>query len=151
VLSDLSPDGWEPLPPLDELQQELQLSALVAQKHAAHQREMMVEPVSYGQGQLEAMLVLCRAYGLRAGVFVPPVTPAFAAESEEGRPEELATLRALCRTQGAVFRDYFRDPRFQDPDFADVDHLAAPAAARFTRILEKDFLQGIGGGHVARP
>ncbi|HXB96758.1 MAG TPA: hypothetical protein VNZ54_01815 [bacterium] len=140
VLSDLSPDGWESLPPLDEDQQELQLSGLVAQMHALRQRSMMVEPASYGLGHLGAMLALCRARGLRAGVFVPPVTPEFAADCEDGRPADLAALRALCRSQGAAFHDYFHDPRFRDADFADVDHLAAPGAARFTKILEKDFL-----------
>jgi hypothetical protein len=140
VLSDLSPSGWESLPPLDETQQELQLNGLVARQHAEHQRSMMVEPASYGLAQLNAMLALCRARGLRAVVFVPPVTKDFADESEDGRPEELGALRILCKTQGAIFRDYFRDPRFHDEDFSDVDHLAAPAAARFSRILERDFL-----------
>jgi hypothetical protein len=143
VLSDLSPSGWEPLPPLDETQQMLQLSALVARKHADHQRAMMVEAPGYGLGQMESMLALCRARGLRAAVFVPPVTRDFAAQSEAGRPAELGALKALCRANGAVFHDYFRDPRFQDGDFADVDHLAAPAAGRFSGILEKDLLSGL--------
>ena len=151
VLSDLSAGGWEALPALDELHQEMELSPIVARQHADHQRGMMVEPASYGLGILGSALALCRARGLAAGVFVPPVTRAFAAESEDGRAGELAALRALCRAQGARFHDYFTDPRFQDQDFADVDHLAAPAAARFTRMVGRDFLQGTGGSVVARP
>jgi hypothetical protein len=151
VLSDLSPGGWEALPALDELHQEMELSGIPARQHAQHQRAMMVEPAAYGLGILGSILADCRERGLRAGVFVPPVSAAFAAESADGRAEELSALKGLCGAQGADFRDYFQDARFQDPDFADVDHLAAPGAARFSRILEKDFLQGRGGTRVARP
>gem|GEM_PF-3266885 len=38
------------------------------------------------------------------------------------------------------FANYFTDPRFTQKDFADNDHLNQTGAARFTRILEEEYI-----------
>ncbi len=139
VLGDVSPNGFGPLPSLPPDQVDLQLSPLAGQEEAFRQGSRMTLKPSYGLSKLRAMLGYCAQHRLRACVFVPPVTQAFAQAVDASTwARDRSAVKRLCDEHGAAFFDYFENRRFKDEDFADVDHLAAPAADKFTRLLARD-------------
>lgn len=55
-----------------------------------------------------------------------------------------AGFTRIANDLGAEFRDYSRDPRFEEGDFFDANHLNERGAAKFSRILDEDVVARIG-------
>ena len=118
---------------------EMKSGRVAAQRHLKSMRESTLA----GNQQLVRELVhACRALGIDV-VFVTP--PAHACYRRELNAPALARMQqateSFRRELDVSHLDYFTDPRFDDADYLDGDHLNARGAKKFSRILAADLDQ----------
>ena len=82
----------------------------------------------------------CRERGVRLCLVVPPVHELYYTHvgDEQLRLMYAAMDEVRRQCDNVVCMDYFRDTRFADDDFYDVNHLSDVGARKFTRILAED-------------
>lgn len=136
----LSPFGQDPLDCPAEDIADVKINALTASRRAAtHEALTHLEFIDANLGQLQALKELAQSRGIRLSFFLPPVTASYAQAVDAGRRAlMLQRLRAFAAAQGLPLHDYFQDPRFDDGDFFDVDHLCRRGSEKFSRLLAAD-------------
>lgn len=90
---------------------------------------------------LSRLVAAARARSLSIAILLPPTSKHYQAKRD---PEAFArTVGALAglEKEGAKIANYLDDPRFDDSDFADPDHLGIKGAARFTKILDEELVK----------
>jgi hypothetical protein len=82
--------------------------------------------------------------GVAAAFVVPPVTRSYAAAAHpDVRARIDASLRELGALPGVMVRDYFRDPRFSNADFADSVHLNVHGSEKFSRLIDDEVVGAV--------
>ena len=139
----LDQSGFEALPSLDEEQADLLINELTARKKARYHRSIMDEALeAENVAQVEGMLALARARGVRVALIFPPVTHAYEQALEPSlRAKGLACAKKIAAQDQAIYRDYSGDARFRDADFYDIDHLSGTGAMKFSALLDSEVLR----------
>jgi len=105
-----------------------------------HHGMMRAETFEANVHRLDALIGDLRRDGIEVLLVTLPVTRYYTAGM---RPETYgrmqASLRKLSRAHGVAYHNFMGDPRFEDADFADGDHLNSRGADKLTRFL-KDLL-----------
>lgn len=86
---------------------------------------------------------LCARKGIRLCFIVPPVGKLYAQETNREQWALIQqTLTDLSREEQVEVYDYFYDPRFEESDFYDANHLnASQGACKLAHILQKETLK----------
>jgi len=93
---------------------------------------------------LDDYLTLCEKNKIRPIIFLPPMSKGYVKFFNKQRLDEFYFFvnRATKKHPSAVFVDGFNLPFLTDSDFADVDHLNAQGAAKFSTFLN-EFIEGL--------
>jgi hypothetical protein len=111
-----------------------------AQRAATHEGLTHLDAVDANLEEIKALKRLADARGVSVEIFLLPVTKDYAqAINMDQRNLMVGRLKTLAAADGMELKDYFQDPRFEDGDFFDVDHLCAQGSEKFSAILAKDF------------
>lgn len=101
-----------------------------------HHRQMSLGLLPEQRRRLLETVTRLRNQGLGVVLLQSPLSESYRAGR---RPDFLAAHEALVaellRIPGVGWRDYSADPRFDDADFADGDHLNRAGAGKFSRLL----------------
>jgi len=146
----LTPRGQDVLPCFsgDEVDVKVNIRT-AAQRAATHEALIHLDSVDANLGELQIVSNLTKARGVTVSLFCPPVTLVYAqAINTARRTAMLARLKDFAAQQGLDLKDYFQDPRFDDNDFFDVDHLCSEGSEKFSGILAHDF--GLVGPGLVR-
>lgn len=119
---------------------------MVDDAHAAgrtvyHRSIMRPENLPHNVAALERLVRAARARSLQVAILLPPTSKHYQSRRD---PDALGrTLGALAalEKEGAKIANYLDDPRFDDSDFADPDHLGVKGAARFSRVLDEELVK----------
>jgi hypothetical protein len=131
--------GFQANPVTPDEDTDLRINSYTARKRAAtHQGAMFPEVQALDEAALRAMAVEARQHGVRVLWVSPPVSRAYAGALDPVRRKALRErAAALAKDCGVVWRDDADDPRFNDDDFFDVDHLNSRGAAQYSAELAK--------------
>lgn len=138
----LTATGQDPLPcASDEDLLDIKINPMTAARRAAtHEGLTHLDAVDSNLEEIKALKRLADARGVSVALFFPPVTKDYAHAINLGqRNLMVGRLKSLAAEQGMELKDYFQDPRFEDGDFFDVDHLCTQGSEKFSAILAKDF------------
>ncbi len=93
-----------------------------------------------------------RRRGIAVAIITPPVHDLYARHIDPAKVERLRKqIRAWQEEYQVAYLDHFRDDRFGDEDFFDVDHLNPRGAARFSALLRHELggKASPGASHLA--
>ena len=94
------------------------------------------------QKRLRGLVSFLRARGVEVVVVTLPVSEGFRnSERKETLARTAAAITELQREFGVEWHDFSTDPRFDEADFWDTDHLNFTGAAKFSRILGTEVVQ----------
>ncbi len=105
-----------------------------------HHGMMRAETFETNVHRLDALIGDLQRDGIQVLLVTLPVTRYYAAGMRPEPYERMQTaMQKLSATHGVAYHNFMSDPRFEDADFADGDHLNSRGAAKMTRYL-KDLL-----------
>lgn len=88
--------------------------------------------VQVNKSHLDNIVRLCREHGIRLYLVQAPVTTPY---YQRLPLREREFVRQCCRYEGVVTSDFSQDIHFTEDDFFDPDHLSAPGAVKWSRML----------------
>jgi len=82
-----------------------------------------------------------KARGIATALVLLPVSRAYSRNFDQAaKSRNVALLEELASKSGAQFANYLDDPRFQNSDFFDADHLNATGAKQISQIIDADIV-----------
>jgi hypothetical protein len=125
-------------PPSDFV--DIKINALTARHRAVtHEGMIREDAVNENLAELDSIWTFTQSKGIRLVLFLPPVTRSYAEAVDTSRHDRFVKLLDdFARIHSILMLNYYSDPRFQDSDFFDVDHLCDSGSRRFGRILAAD-------------
>jgi len=143
--------GFRPRTPIPRSWERLPASAIVSRDKTAegarrrlamHHGSMSRDAVARNVRALEALIGLARARGARPVLLVAPVSRSYEEMTLPANrallEETLASLHARLQVD---VKNYWRDPRFEEADFRDFDHLGRVGAAKLSSILRSEVVE----------
>jgi hypothetical protein len=128
----LSPSGWI-APNMPVTEKSVQNAETRVAQHIAI---MNPRRVQQNTEHLAAMIHELRASGIEPTILVTPVSRAYRAAFPQSKLNNFEHhLLALAAREAVQMTDYSQDPRFDDSDFQDLDHLSDTGARKFAHIL----------------
>ncbi len=127
--------GWEPNPRAQQL-----LTPRDAVNFMdSHLSQMHDDAYPRNVALLEETTKRLAARGIAAAYVTLPTWSAY---RRRGRPSDRArtvdTLRRLQRESGAIFADYYDDPRFGEDDLGDPIHLSVRGATHLSQVIDSE-------------
>lgn len=110
-----------------------------AAERIAHHYRSGTEHLAQNREELQRLYQLCRQHNVQLLIVSTPTHRFY----REAMPKDMAehcaaTLQTYRKLRGVTVLDYSADPRFDDQDFFDLDHLSTIGAVKFSQILSKD-------------
>ena len=138
----LTAQGFQAMPGIPEDELDLRLNELTAGKRwRYHEGNFKAADLGPNTARYQKMLALAAASKVQVSLVIFPVDASYAAAvPAPAVARRLRLLKALAKEGPARVFDYFKDPRFNSKDFADVDHLNQDGARKFSQILWKEAL-----------
>jgi hypothetical protein len=104
-----------------------------------HQGPFWDENFAQNAALLETVLHRLRQRGIEVILVTIPVSQHYSSGMNPGQYQRMQVeLRRLSEQPGVVYLNYTGDPRFDDGDFRNADHLNRRGAEKFTEILRQE-------------
>jgi hypothetical protein len=106
-----------------------------------HKSIMRPENLTRNVEALSRLVAAARARSLPIAVVLPPTSVHYQRMRDPEAFGRTVGALAQLRSEGAKIANYLDDPRFDDGDFADPDHLGAKGAVKFSKVLDEELVK----------
>ncbi len=109
-----------------------------------HTRIVRLDRQEESKFYLEKLLTTLQKRNIKAVLIAPPVSPTYYKYLDPAIDQRSRQLiDSVVNKLGCPYKDYSKDNRFDSTDFHDNDHLSWRGAAKFTKILDEEFVKPV--------
>ncbi len=110
-------------------------------RSAYHRSIMRPENLPSNVAALSRLVAAARGRSLPVAIVLPPTSKHYQVRRDPEAFARTVGVLAGLEKEGAKIGNYLDDPRFDDSDFADPDHLGVKGAAKFSKVLDEEMVK----------